>query len=181
MKTAGSINKNVGLIELLDVRLDFCQLLLIALLPALQSEGVHQMDVSQLLVLVVDFIPLVLEALPDLVDLYFRKAVVLDLVLGVQVLDHLVLVVDVVLDPVQVVRSPPVVLLLGPVGFLGRLLGCRQDVLNRIRNDEVLAALEPLHRLLVHGRHWSFLVGAVVREFVRHGQLLVPHGACILL
>lgn len=114
-----SFYENVVLVQLFDVGFDLFELLFVALLSALQPDGVDDSDVRELLVLLVDLVPLGLEALSDGVDLLVREAVLVHLVLLVQVPDHLVLVVDVLLDLVDVGRSLAVVLLLGPVDGFG--------------------------------------------------------------
>lgn len=70
----GSINEDVEFIEFLDICLNFGQFLLIALLPPLQSGGVNQSDMRDLLVIPIDLIPLPLQPIPDLPDLLLREA-----------------------------------------------------------------------------------------------------------
>lgn len=76
---------------------------------------------GEFLILPVDFIPLALEAFPEGVDFLLGKGVFVDLVLLVQVTNHFVLVVNVLLDPPQVGGCLAEVLLLGPVHGLGCL------------------------------------------------------------
>lgn len=90
--------------------------------------------------------------------------VLLLVVLGMQVLDHAVLVLDVLLDALQVLGDLPEGLLLEPVDRVLLLLRRRQNVLDRVRHDEVLVGLQPQDWFLLHARHRCLLVRAVVGE-----------------
>ena len=90
-----------------------------------------------------------------------------------EILDHLVLVLDVVLNMVQVVRGLPVVFLVEVVGWFRRLLGGRQDIFDCVCHDEVFVRFQSQHRPIVGFRNRVLLVPTVVREiadFVR-GEL----------
>lgn len=175
-----SLHKHIVLIQLLNIALNLRQLLLIPLFPSLEPNRVDHPDVSQLLVLLVDLVPLALEPLPKGMDLFLGEGVLLHLVLLVQVADHLVLVFDVLFYLVEVVRGLPVVLLLRPLDWLGGALGHGQDVLDCVSDYEVLAGLQALDGLLVDCRHGGLLVLAVVGEVLGHWQLLVTHRPRVL-
>jgi hypothetical protein len=85
-------------------------------------------------------------------------------VAGVKVLDHLVLVLDVLLDALQVLGDLPVRLLLQPVDRVLLLLCSRQDVLDGVGDDEVFIGFQAHHRLLVHAGDYGLLVRAIIRE-----------------
>lgn len=173
-----SLHKNVGFVELLNVVFDLRQFFLVALLPRFQPVRIHQPHVSQLLVLVVHLIPFVLQSLPDGCHFRLRQAIIAGLVFLVQIPDHAVFVVDILLDPIQVLGSLPVVFLLGPLGGLGGSLGHRQNILDRVRYDEVFARAQPLHWLLMHARDCCLFMLAIVGEVLRDWQLFVPHRPC---
>lgn len=134
-----SLHKNVTLIELFDVCLDLGEFALVVFLTGLGADSVDKTNVSVALVLVVDLVPLLLESLADLIDFGLAQTVLLGLELALQVLDHLVLVVDVLLDLAQVLGSHAVVLLLDPVDGLRCAFGHRQDIFDRVADYEVLA------------------------------------------
>lgn len=53
---------------------------------------------SELLILVIDLVPLFLEPLSDLCHFFFAEAVFVDLMFFVEVSDHFILVIDIFLD-----------------------------------------------------------------------------------
>lgn len=132
---------------------------------------------GRLLVLPVDLVPLLLEPFADFVHLRLRQALLLGLELGLEVLYHFVLVVDVLLYFVEVLRRDAVVLFLGPVDWLGGPLGHRKNVFDGVADDEVLAGSESLHGLLVHARDGLLLVLAVVGVVAHRRQGAVAHRA----
>jgi hypothetical protein len=85
-------------------------------------------------------------------------------VAGVEVLNHLVLVLDVLLDALQVLGDLPVRLLLQPVDRVLLLLRRRQDVLDGVGDDEVFIGFQAHHWLLVRPGDYSLLVRAVIRK-----------------
>ena len=94
-------------------------------------------------------------------------------VLHVEVLNHLVLVLDVVFDVVQVVRGLPVIFLVEVVGWFRCLLGGWKDVFDCICHDEVFVRFQTKDRSIVGFRNCVLLVPAVIGEiadFVR-GEL----------
>ena len=90
-----------------------------------------------------------------------------------EILNHLVLILDVIFNVVQVVRGLPVVFLVEVVGWFRRLLGGRQDVFDGVCYDEVFVRFQSQHWSIVGFRNRILLVPAVVGEiadFVR-GEL----------
>jgi hypothetical protein len=83
---------------------------------------------------------------------------------GVEVLDHPVLVLDVLLDALQVLGDLAVGLLPQPVDRVLLPLGRRQNVLDRVSHDEVLIGLQPEDGLVGVLGDGVLLVGAVVGE-----------------
>ena len=70
----GSINEHVQLVQLLYIRLDLRQFLLVALLASLETGGVDQSNVSDLLVISINLIPSSLQTLTNLPNLLLREA-----------------------------------------------------------------------------------------------------------
>jgi hypothetical protein len=101
-------------------------------------------------------------------------------ILGVQVLDHSILVLDVLLDALQVVRDLAVRLLLEPVNGVLWLLGSGQNVLDCVGDDEVLVRLQTQHGLLSYAGHLRLLVRAVVGEVANYLAEVVPGGSVSL-
>lgn len=56
----GSLYKDVGFVEFLDVVLDLLELVLVVLFPAFRAGCVHQPHMGVSLILLVDLIPLLL-------------------------------------------------------------------------------------------------------------------------
>lgn len=83
-------------------------------------------------------------------------------VLGVEVLDHLVLVLDVLLDALQVLGDLPVRLLLEPVDRVFLFFGSRQDVFDGVGDDEIFIGFQAHHRLLVRAGDCGLLVRAII-------------------
>jgi hypothetical protein len=70
-----SINEHVQFVQLLNVRLDFRQFLLVAFLASLESGGVDEPNVRNFLVIAVDLVPLALEALSNVPNFFCGEAV----------------------------------------------------------------------------------------------------------
>ena len=70
----GSINEHVQLVQLLYIRLDLRQFLLVALLASLEAGGVDESKVGNLLVIAVDLVPLALEALSNFPNFFLGEA-----------------------------------------------------------------------------------------------------------
>ena len=81
-----------------------------------------------------------------------------------QVLDHPVLSLDVLLDLAEVFRGLAEIWLLLPVHHLLALLCVGEDVLDGVGDDEVFVGLEALDGLVGGLGNWFLLVGAVVGE-----------------
>ena len=79
-----------------------------------------------------------------------------------QILDHSVLVLNILLDALQILRNIAIGLLLQPVDRVLLLLGSRQDVLNRIRNYEIFIRFQTQDRLLIDTRDRSLLVRTII-------------------
>lgn len=79
-----------------------------------------------------------------------------------QILDHLVLVLDVLLDLLDVFGHLTVVFFLEVVHGLWDFLGRGQDVLDGVGHDKVLVAFEAVDWALFGTGHGLFLVAAVV-------------------
>ena len=81
-----------------------------------------------------------------------------------EVLDHGVFVLDIILDSVEVVRSLTKVLFLSPILLFLSLLGDREDVFDCVGNNEIFVRFQALHRSLVDFWNSFLLVSAVVGE-----------------
>ena len=79
-----------------------------------------------------------------------------------QILDHSVLVLNILLDALQILRNIAIGLLLQPVDRVLLLLRSRQDVLNRIADDEIFIRFQTQDRLLIDTGHRSLLVRTII-------------------
>jgi len=121
----------------------------------LLANGVEGHDVvSLLLELLVKHLPLLLQGADQLLSLSFRHqeflSIALVLFLNLHFTHQVVLVLDLVLDLGHVLGHGAVVLLLKVIllGVLGEL-GGSEDVLDSVRNDEVLVGNEAVDGFLV--------------------------------
>jgi hypothetical protein len=124
------------------------------LLLLLLADGVDLLNVSDLLILLVDDFPLLLECGDELLALVFGHEelllVALVLLLQLHFSHHLVLVLDFSLDLLDVLRNLTEVLLLEVVLIgVGWKLGSGEDVLNGISNDVVFVTYQTQNGLLV--------------------------------
>ena len=69
-KIIESFDEDVSLVKLLDVILDFFELMLISLLSPLATRGVNQADMSESLIFLVNLVPLPLQTVSDLLNLF---------------------------------------------------------------------------------------------------------------
>ena len=81
-----------------------------------------------------------------------------------QILNHLILVLDVILYLVNVLGSVAIILLLEPVLSFLSLLGNRKDVLDGVCYDEVFIRFQAMNWPIVCFWNCVFLVSAVIRE-----------------
>ena len=95
--------------------------------------------------------------------------------LFVQISNHFILVIDVLFNLVNIARGLSVVLFLSPVDRLWGSLSHRQNVLDCVGNNEVLARLQSLHRLFVNTWDWRFFMLAIIGEVLWDRKLLVAH------
>jgi hypothetical protein len=98
-----------------------------------------------------------------------------------QRLEHIVLLMDTVLDPVQIGRHSPVILLLQIVSRLLHFLCSRENVLDRVGHNKIFVSLETQHRSLIHPRNRCLLVTAVVGKVSNRWQSAIPHCSGIFL
>ena len=105
-----SVNKDVVLREFLDVLLKLSKLVLAGLLLLLLPDCVNLLDVGDLLVLLVDLLPLLLERSNKLLALVVGHQelllFVLVFLLKLHLADHLVLVFDFIFDLLDVLGGP---------------------------------------------------------------------------
>ena len=121
----------------------------------------------QSLVLLVDDLPLFLESGDELLFLGVVHEELLPIHVGLFLDLHLphelVLVLDLLLDGLEILGHPTLILLLQVVlaVVLGQL-GCGEDVLDCVRNNEVLVGHQAHDRLLVlFGDRWFLLFAAI--------------------
>ena len=130
---------------------------------------------SQLLVLSIYFIPFLLQSFTELVYLILGQAVFMDLVLLVQISNHLVFVIDILFYLVDISWSLAVILFLCPVHWLRGSFVNRKDVLDGIRNNKVFSRFQSLDWFLMNAWDWRFLVLAVIGEILGNWELLITH------
>ncbi len=140
------IHKHVQFVELLNVRFNLGQFLLIFLFSALKPNSVHNSHMCQFLILKVYLIPFPLQSFPNRAHFFLWQAfptlkfkILLLVVLFMQVLNHLVLGGNVLLNFLNVLWHLAVVLFLQVVHRLLGLFRCRQDVLDGICYNEILS------------------------------------------
>mmetsp|Transcript_54148 Transcript_54148/g.132378 ORF Transcript_54148/g.132378 Transcript_54148/m.132378 type:complete len:222 (+) Transcript_54148:209-874(+) len=144
------------LAELLDVVLDLLELGLVLLLAELLGGRVERE--RQRLVLLVDLLPVVLEPLEERIPLslgdHLDVVLILRVVGHLHLLNHPVLLLDLVPHAVQVLRRLPVVGLLEVVDLVGHgLLGHGQDVVHCVGCHVILLRHQPHHRPVRARRH----------------------------
>jgi len=148
------VHEDVVLGEFLDVLLDLSQLLLTGLLLLLFADSVDLLNVRDLLVLLVNDFPLLLESRDELLALVLGHQellfVSLVLFLYLHLAHHLVLILNFTLDFLDILWNLTEVLLFEVVllGVDGEL-GCGEDVLNSISHDVVLVTYQSHNGLLV--------------------------------
>lgn len=118
----------------------------------------------QFLILSVDLVPSSLQTFSDLPDLVLVQTFLFVVVLHVEILNHLVFVLNVLFDLVDIVGSLTVVFLFGPVLRFLTFLGSRKNVFDCVGDDEVFVRFEAMNRSFVDFRNSVLLVSAVVGE-----------------
>ena len=105
-----------------------------------------------------------------------------------KVLNHFVLVLNVLFDLVDVLGSLPKVFLSGPVLRLFALFGSRENVFDGVGDDEIFVRFEAMYRSVNCSRDSVLLVPAVVGEIAdwvkaisTWGKGFVAHGSCMFL
>mmetsp|Transcript_112826 Transcript_112826/g.319585 ORF Transcript_112826/g.319585 Transcript_112826/m.319585 type:complete len:305 (-) Transcript_112826:57-971(-) len=185
----GCIHEDVLPVESFYVSFDLGELRLIALLPLDLADRVELRQVRGPLVVRVRLLPLRLEAVDEALPLvllqlpHLRAVHVVSLLLELG--DVCVLVVDVLPDVAEVLRHLPVVLLAQVVlGAVLELLGLCEDVLDRVRDDEVLGRDQVQDGGLARAGDWGpvlrlqrrrrQLVGVGLLHLLERRDLLVP-------
>ena len=93
-----------------------------------------------------------------------------------EILNHLVLILDVIFNVVQVVRGLPVIFLVEVVDWFWFFLGGRQDVFDRVCHDEVFVRFQAQHWPVVGFRNCILFVPAVVGEIADFFRGELPGG-----
>lgn len=98
-----------------------------------------------------------------------------------KILDHAVLLMNMILYLCKVLGNLPIILLLLPIDLLLQPLSIGQNALYRIVHHKILPRIQPQHRLLVSTLHCLLLVAAIIGKVSNRRKSAVAHGARILL
>lgn len=141
----------------------------------LQSYSVNKSHMGQLLILSVYFVPFPLQTLSQGVNLLLWKTVLLILVLLVQITNHFIFIVDILLYFVYILWGLAIVFFLCPVNWFRSSFCHRKNILDCICYYEVFSRPEALHWLLMDTRNTRFLMLAIIWKILRYRKLLIPH------